>query len=215
MIRAQNRLFVCTRHHSVGDGFVPCEFGSPGPRAHCIPMDRAPGLPPTAVRPHLPANEECPWLGWEKNRDLDAALFSSHPVGRHTTFVRERVRPCSDSGADGICTYHECAGRDTKFARHEAVPDRVMASANAQPIPRPNHGPKSGGPDLAKQPSKGPAKSALMIGACAGRITTTATPSPFARKRGMSPLPHYRSVRAAAMSEGLTGEAPPPNFSRM
>ena len=33
-IRAPNRLSVGTCHHSVGDGFVPCEFGSPGPRTH-------------------------------------------------------------------------------------------------------------------------------------------------------------------------------------
>ena len=66
-IRSRNRLIVNTRHHPVGDGFVPCEFGSPGPRAHCIPMDRAPGLPPTAVRPRLPANAKFPRLGWEKN----------------------------------------------------------------------------------------------------------------------------------------------------
>ena len=66
MIWAQLRLIVSTCHDSVGDGFVPCEFGSPGPRAHCIPMDRAPGPSPTAVRPRLPANAKFPRLGWDK-----------------------------------------------------------------------------------------------------------------------------------------------------
>jgi hypothetical protein len=77
----------------------------------------------------------------------------------------------------------------TEFARHGAVPDRVMASADDQAILRPNRGPKSGGPNLAQQPSKGPAKSAITAYPWVGhRDTRLPGPSPFARKRGVSPF---------------------------
>jgi hypothetical protein len=197
MIWARNRLGVGTRHHSVGDGFVPCEFGVPA---------RALMIGAYAVRPTVTASP-CTLTG---KRGV-----SAHGVGREERGVSVPILLPAKPGTFLICwqtgTYRggwesrrpihgyavSARAGTTEFARHEAVPDRVMASANAQAILRPNHGPKSGGPNLAKQSSTGPAKSAITAYPwVVRRDTRLPGPSPFARKRGVSPFIGGRRCRS-------------------
>ena len=96
MIRAQNRLGVGTCHHSVGDGFVPCEFGVPA---------RALMIGAYAVRPTVTASP-CSLTGkrgvsahgvGREERGVEGAFFSQ-PSRGNFAFAGKRGRTAVGGG---------------------------------------------------------------------------------------------------------------------
>ena len=129
MIRARNRLGVGTCHDSVGDGFVPCEFGVPA-RALMI---GAYAVRPTVTARPVPRTGKrvCRPTGWEKKSAVSRSRFFSQPSRE---FLICWQMGTYRRGWESRRTIHGYAvsarAGATEFARHEAVPDRVMASAD-------------------------------------------------------------------------------------
>ena len=84
-IRAQVRLIVGTCHDSVGDGFVPCEFGVPA-RALMI---GAYAVRPTVTASPVPRTGKrvCRPTGWEEKSAASMSRFFSQPSQGHFSFA--------------------------------------------------------------------------------------------------------------------------------